>query len=82
MSQSDRDINRQFKKHLNTPSVDDEICAPLLMGELLSVIKKMQDKGATGPDNTPPSFIKSLGPLALQELLSMFNSSFSLAHCP
>ena len=82
MSQSDSDINRQFKKHLNTPSVDDEICAPLLMGELLSVIKKMKDKGATGPDNTPPSFIKSLGPLALQELLSMFNSSFSLAHCP
>ena len=31
---------------------------------------------------TPLSFLKSLGPLALQELLSIFNSSFSLAHCP
>ena len=52
------------------------------MGELLSAIKKMKSKGAVGPDNIPPSFLKSLGPLALQESLSIFNSSFSLAHCP
>ena len=42
----------------------------------------MIDKGAAGPDNIPPSFLKSLGPLALQELLSIFNSPFALAHCP
>ena len=42
----------------------------------------MEGKGAAGSDNIPPSFLKSLGPLALQELLSIFNSSFSLAHCP
>ena len=42
----------------------------------------MKDKGAAGPDNIPPSFLKSLGPLALQELLSIFNSSFSLSDCP
>ena len=82
MSQSDRDINRQFKKCLHAPSVDVESCAPLPMGELQSAIKRMKGKGAAGPDNIPPSFLKSLGPLALQELLSIFNSSFSLAHCP
>ena len=82
MSQSDRDINRQFKKSIKVPSADDESCAPILMSELQSAIKKMKGKGATGPDNIPPSFLKSLGPLALQELLSIFNSSFSLAHCP
>ena len=81
-SQSDRDINRQFKKCLHAPSVDDENCAPLLMGKLQSAIKRTKGKGAAGPDNIPPSFLKSLGPLALQELLSIFNSSFSLAHCP
>ena len=32
--------------------------------------------------NILPSFLKSLGSLALQELLSIFNSSFSLDHCP
>ena len=82
MSQDDRAINRQFKKHLNAPSVSNESCAPLKMGELLFTIKKMKGKGAAGPDNIPHSFLKSLGPLPLQELQSMFNSSFSLAHCP
>ena len=43
----------------------------------------MKCKGAAGPDNNIlPSFLKSLGPLALRELLSIFNSSFSLANCP
>ena len=82
MSQSDRDTNRQFKKRIKVPSADDESRAPLLMSELQSAIKKMKGKGAAGPDNIPPSFLKSLGPLALQELLSIFNSSFSLPHCP
>ena len=82
MSQSDRDTNRQFKKCLHAPSVDNESCALLLMGELQSAIKRMKREQAAGPDNIPPSFLKSLGPLALQELLSIFNASFSLAHCP
>ena len=82
MLQSDHDINQQFKKFLHAPSVDDESCTPNLMGKLQSAIKRMKGKGAAGPDNIPPSFLKSLGPLALQELLSIFNSSFSLAHCP
>ena len=75
MSQSDRDTNQQFKKRINVPSVDDESCAPLLTSELQSAIKKMKGKGAASPDNIPPSFLKSLGPLALQESLSIFNSS-------
>ena len=79
---SDRDINQQFKKSIKVPSADDESCTPILMSKLQSAIKKMKGKGAAGPDNIPPSFLKSLGPLALQELLSIFNSSFSLAHCP
>ena len=82
MSQSDRDTNRKFKKCIKVPSADDESCAPLLMSELQSAIKKMKGKAVACPDKYPPSFLKSLGPLALQELLSIFNSSFSLAHCP
>ena len=82
MSQCDRDTNRQFKKRIKVPSVDDESCSPLLMSELQSVIKKMKGKGTADPDNIPPSFLKPLGPLAHQELLSIFSSSFSLADCP
>ena len=82
MLQSDRDINRQFKKSIKVLSADDDSCAPILMSELQTAIKKMKGKGEAGPDNIPPSFLKSLGPLALQELQSIFNSSFSLAYCP
>ena len=52
------------------------------MGEFLSAIEKMKSKGVAGLEKIPLSFHKSLGPLALQNLLSIFNSSFSLAHCP
>ena len=59
-----------------------ERCTPLLMSKLQTAIKKIKGKGAAGPDNIPLSFLKSLSPLALQELFSIFNSSFSLANCP
>ena len=74
MSQSDRDTNRQLKKRIKVSSVDNEGCAPLIMSGLQSAVKKMKGEGAAGPDNIPPSFLKSLGPLALQELLSIFTA--------
>ena len=82
MSQADWDLNRQSKKRLYATAADDKSCPSLRMGELLSAIKKTKFKVAAGPDNIPTSFLKSLGPLALQEMLSIFNSSFSLAQCP
>ena len=81
-SRADPDLNRQFKKQHNAPSDNDESCTPFQKGELLSAMKKMKCEGAAGPGNTPTSFFKSFGLLALQELLSILNSSFSLAHCP
>ena len=42
----------------------------------------MKRKGATDPDDISPAFLKSLGLLVLQELLSIFNASFHLADCP
>ena len=62
MSRVNQDTNQQFKKRLTSPSVDNESCAPLQMGKLLSSIKKMKGKRAAGPDNIPPSFLKSLIP--------------------
>ena len=58
MSRADQHLNHQFKKHLNGQSADDVSSAALQMGELLSAIKKMKCKGAAGPDDIPPSFIK------------------------
>ena len=42
----------------------------------------MKRKGAASSDDVRHTFLKSLGPLALQELLSIFNASFHLVDCP
>ena len=82
MSAADRVLNRNFKKRLDAPTTDDESCSNFTIKELTSAIQRMKKKGAAGPDNIPPTFLKVLGPLALQELLSIFNESFRHANCP
>ena len=52
------------------------------MVELTRAIRKMRRKGAEGPDDIPPTFLKELGHKALTELLSIFNISFRQAECP
>ncbi len=42
----------------------------------------MRAKGAPGPDDIPPTFLKALGPRARQELLDIFNPSFSTGKSP
>ena len=42
----------------------------------------MKRKGAQGPDDIPPTFLKELGPKALEELLQIFNICFRTASCP
>jgi ribonuclease HI len=76
LSDEERAENRRLKKTLQTPSVDDESSAKFTMSELKKAIRKMKANGAAGPDDIPPSFIKALGPVALEELLDLFNRSF------
>ena len=81
MTKEDRDLNFLLKKHLNTLSVYNESCTSINISELLSPIQKMISQGAAGPGNIPPTLLKSLDLLALQELLSIFNASYHLADC-
>ncbi len=37
----------------------------------------MRSKGVAGPDDTPPTFLKALGPMGKAELLSIFNETIS-----
>ena len=73
---------RQFKKQRAAPSVDDESTMPFSMNELTKAIKKSKKKGAAGPDDIPPTFLKALKANALTELLDIFNSSFNGADVP
>ena len=81
MSKCDCEINQHFKKRINTPSVDDESCAPLQMAELLSTTKKMKGKGAAGPDNIPPSFFQSFGPPGITVHIELIFFTCSLPTC-
>ena len=85
MSKANRDTNRNLKKALRkrrqNKSPDDD--APdFTLAELRKAIKKMKAKGAPGPDDIPPSFLKNLGPIALDKLLGIFNLSFRSGSCP
>ena len=82
VSAVDRKLNRELKKRLDAPSTDDESCSKFTIRELTSAINKIKCKGAAGPDNVPLTFLKALGPIALQELLAIFNESFRHAGCP
>ena len=52
------------------------------MEELKAAIGKMRRKGAPGPDDISPAFLKELGPLALEEFLAICNLSLRSAECP
>ena len=78
----ERDQNRLAKRNINAPAVDDQSCKPFTMGELKAAIRRIKRKGAPGADDIPPSFLKELGPKALNELLEIFNASFNRADIP
>ena len=58
-NKADRDLNRKCKDRLkNSASADDESCSDFTMVELTRAIRKMRRKGAEGPDDIPPTFLK------------------------
>jgi hypothetical protein len=61
--------------------VDDASCSEFSLTELKKAIGQMKAKGAAGPDNIPPSFLKALGGRGLTELLAIFIESFIRAEC-
>ena len=81
-SKEDKVHNRQAKKMLSQPTVNDVTTEPFNMEELDAAIQKTRAKGAAGDDDIPPTFLKALGPKAKQELLDIFNRSFSEASIP
>ena len=81
-SKKERRTNLEAKKKTRYPSHDSEYCRDFTRDELVKAINNMKRKGAQGPDDIPPSFLKELGPRALDELLSIFNYSWRTSTCP
>ena len=75
-------MNRNLKKKLGCALVDKRLSRNFTLGELRKALKKMKRKGAEGPDGIPPSFLKELGPKALNELLEIYNSCYRTSYCP
>ena len=71
-----------LKKTLDNPSINNKSCPLIKMGKLISVIQMKKQNRGVAPENITPTFLKLLGPLALQQLLSIFNASFQSAACP
>ena len=65
MTAEDCNLIREFKKRIYPPSTDNKSCSKITMGELTSAIQKMKWKGAAGPDDIPPTFLKALSPITL-----------------
>ena len=80
-SKKERATNRRLKKLLQGHTAHDKSCVPFNLTEMDIAIGKMRSKGAAGPDNIPPTFLKSLGPHAKKELLAIFNMSFRRSEC-
>ena len=81
-SREEKELNRNCRRMLKHVSVDGESCGEFTMKQLDRALAKMKRKGAPGPDDIPPSFLKELGPKAKAVLLRIYNESFRLAECP
>ena len=82
LSATERLTNRLCKKRLNQSTVNPRAGSDFNIRELEKALGKMKRKGAPGPDDIPPSFLKELGPLAKGVLLGIFNESFNESFCP
>ena len=80
----ERRVNRDLKKLLRKrrSGARDISCSDFTMYELEQAIHAMRKKGAAGPDDIPPTFLKALGEHGKKELLRIINLSWSNAECP
>ena len=75
-SAEERSRIRLAKRTVNSPSADDSTTSDFPIVDLNRALKKMKNRGAAGPDEVPPTFLKNLGNHAKTEVLRVFNMSF------
>ncbi len=82
LNKTERTQARHLKKTLQLPTAAESCCSPFTIQELGTAIHAVRSKGAAGPDDIPPTFLKALGRMAKTEVLSIFNQSFSKGVVP
>ena len=80
--QERRRFHLRLKRTLDRPDQDNDTVPDFTLSELSQAISKMRRKGAPGPDDITPAFLKELGPVALNELLAICNLSLRTSDCP
>jgi ribonuclease HI len=80
--EEEESVNKRIKEALRDPKNKDNAFPHFTPRELSRALNKMKIKGAPGPDDIPPSFLKNLGPKAFMFLLNIFNLSIDQAECP
>ena len=75
-SAEERSRIRLAKRTVNSPSANDSTAADFSIVDLNRALEKMKNRGAAGPDEVPPTFLKNLGTHAKTELLRVFSMSF------
>ena len=87
-SREDRKLERSVKERLSqsrrsegTEGVGPE-CADFSMEEMLVALKAGKKKGAEGPDEIAPLFLRNLGEAGREYVLACFNQSWREGVCP
>ena len=81
-SEERRSVNLPARKALFSPSADTVEARDFTMSELNTAIAAAKSKGAAGPDQISPSFLKHLGPIAKSYFLYIINCSWHSGTCP
>ena len=81
-NKEERKLNLRLRRLLDSTPPESDDCLEFSMNELETAIKRMRRRGAPGPDDIPPAFLKELGPIALQELIDICNLSLHSAEVP
>ena len=82
-TKAERAWRRKFKRRWNAlPREEPSAFFKITLTDLDRALAKTKTKGAAGPDDIPPSFLKALGPLAKSELLAIMNQSLLEGWCP
>ena len=77
-----RQVRVQMTREGRKPGPFGPECSDFSASELATAIREMKPRGAEGPDEIPPRFLRELGAEARSFILRCFNVSWQQGTCP